>query len=81
MSPTFANRLLPAISRIIDEFGTPFHIYDEAGIVECGHRLNALFAGVSGFREFYAIKALPNLRILDILRRELGFGFRRQFHP
>jgi diaminopimelate decarboxylase len=75
MSPTFANRLLPAISRIIDEFGTPFHIYDEAGIVECGHRLNALFAGVSGFREFYAIKALPNLRILDILRRELGFGF------
>jgi len=75
MSATFANRLLPVIGRIADAFGTPFHIYDEAGIVECGHRLNQLFAGVSGFREFYAIKALPNLRVLGILRRELGFGF------
>lgn len=75
MSATFAKRLLPILRRIANEFGTPFHIYDEAGIVECGHRLNELFAAVSGFREFYAVKALPNLRILDILRRELGFGF------
>jgi len=75
MSASFANRLLPIIAKIANELGTPFHIYDEAGIVECGHRLNELFASVSGFREFYAVKALPNLRILDILRRELGFGF------
>ena len=75
MSATFANRLLPILGRIAGEFGTPFHIYDEAGIVECGHRFNELFAAVPGFREFYAVKALPNLRILDILRRELGFGF------
>jgi diaminopimelate decarboxylase len=63
------------LPEIIAGFGTPFHIYDEAGIVECGQRLNRLFAGVPGFREYYAIKALPNLRMLDILRRELGFGF------
>ena len=75
MSASFANRLLPFLDRIAREFGTPFHIYDETGIVECGHRLNQLFAAVVGFREFYAVKALPNLRILDILRRELGFGF------
>ena len=75
MSASFANRLLPALDGIANEFGTPFHIYDEAGIVECGQRLNELFAAVAGFREFYAVKALPNLRILDILKRELGFGF------
>ncbi len=75
MSASFANRLLPVLDRIANEFGTPFHIYDEAGIVEGGHRLNELFADVVGFREFYAVKALPNLRILEVLRRELGFGF------
>jgi diaminopimelate decarboxylase len=75
MSAAFANRLLPVLVEIANEFGTPFHIYDEAGIVECGHRLNDAFASVAGFREFFAIKALPNLRILEILRRELGFGF------
>ena len=75
MSAAFANRLLPVLIEIADEFGTPFHIYDEAGIVECGHRLNDAFTSVEGFREFFAVKALPNLRILDILRRELGFGF------
>ncbi len=75
MSPSFENRLLPILDRVVREFGTPFHIYDEAGIVDCGHRLNELFAAVAGFREFFAVKALPNLRILDILRRELGFGF------
>jgi diaminopimelate decarboxylase len=75
MSAAFANRLFPVLDRIAGEFGTPFHIYDEAGIVDGGHRLNELFAAVAGFREFYAVKALPNLRILEILRRELGFGF------
>ena len=70
-----ANRLFPVLVEIADEFGTPFHIYDEAGIVECGHRLNDAFTSVEGFREFFAVKALPNLRILEILRRELGFGF------
>ena len=75
MSASFANRLFPILDTIAGEFGTPFHLYDETGIVECGHRLNELFAPVAGFREFYAVKALPNLRILDLLRRELGFGF------
>jgi diaminopimelate decarboxylase len=75
MFPSFAQRLEPVLPRIAEEFGTPFHIYDEAGMVESGERLNKLFSGVPGFREFYAVKALPNLRILEILNRELGFGF------
>jgi diaminopimelate decarboxylase len=36
MSPAFEARLQPLLPRIVDEFGTPFHIYDEAGIVEGG---------------------------------------------
>lgn len=75
ISAAFANRLLPVLAEVADEFGTPFHIYDEAGIVEGGRRLNDVLAPVAGFREFFAVKALPNLRILDILRRDLGFGF------
>ena len=30
MSEALAQRLLPALPRIAEEFGTPFHIYDEA---------------------------------------------------
>ena len=75
MSDSFAQRLEPLLPRIAEEFGTPFHIYDDAGMLENGARLNKLFSGVPGFREFYAVKALPNLRILEVLSRELGFGF------
>lgn len=75
MSAEFEGRLLPKLEGIVKEFGTPFHLYDEAGIVDHGRRLNELFAGVAGFREYFAVKALPNLRILEILQRELGFGF------
>jgi len=75
MSPSYAERLEPVLPKIAAEFGTPFHIYDEAGIVENGKRLNELFAGIPGFREYYAVKALPNLRILELVFNELGFGF------
>jgi diaminopimelate decarboxylase len=75
MSDAFAQRLLPAMPRIAQEFGTPFHIYDEAGMVDGGRRLNELFAQIDGFREYFAVKALPNLRILEILKSELGYGF------
>jgi diaminopimelate decarboxylase len=75
MSSGFVDRLQPVLARVAAEFGTPFHIYDEAGIIESGQRLNRLFTGIEGFREFFAVKALPNLRILEIVRHELGFGF------
>ena len=66
MSPSYAQRLEPMLPRIAEEFGTPFHIYDEAGIVENGLRLNAMFKGIEGFREYFAVKALPNLAILQL---------------
>jgi diaminopimelate decarboxylase len=74
MSKKFENRLLPLLDQISDHFGTPFHIYDEAGIRETGQNFNAAFSRLNGFREYFAVKALPNPRILKIMR-DLGFGF------
>jgi diaminopimelate decarboxylase len=75
MSLAFEKRLHPILPAIIARFGTPFHIYDEVGILENGQRLNAAFSGVPGFREHFAVKALPNPAILKILAEQLDFGF------
>ncbi len=74
MSPAFEARLLPRLEAIADHFGTPFHIYDEAGIRATGTALNRAFAELAGFREYFAVKALPNPHILAIMG-SLGFGF------
>lgn len=74
MSSAFRERLFPIAEQLAEHYGTPFHIYDEAGIRETGQNLQQLFSGISGFREYYAVKALPNPRILEIMR-DLGFGF------
>lgn len=74
MSAAFAGRLQKILPDLVKKFGTPFHIYDEKGILETGNRLNRAFKGVKGFREYYAVKALPNPDILKIMSR-LGFGF------
>lgn len=74
MSQAFKNRLFPSLRAVADYFGTPFHIYDEAGIRETGAALKTAFSGVDEFREFYAVKALPNPRILEIMK-SMGFGF------
>lgn len=52
---------------------TPFHIYDEAGIVANAHRLNAAFAWNGGFKNYFAVKANPNPAFLLMLK-EAGFG-------
>src|SRR4051794_29613024 len=74
MSQGFKNRLYPILPDVATHFGTPFHIYDEIGIRETGQRLKTAFANVNGFREYYAVKALPNPHILSVIR-DLGFGF------
>ncbi|MBV2164875.1 MAG: hypothetical protein KUL80_11510, partial [Comamonas sp.] len=68
------QRLYPQLPAIAEHFGTPFHLYDETGIRATVTGLHAAFAGVAGFKEYYAVKALPNPRILALLR-ELGCGF------
>lgn len=74
MSQPFCDRLSPILPQVAAHYGTPFHIYDEAGIRETGRQLQEAFAGIPGFREFFAVKALPNPRILKIMC-DMGFGF------
>lgn len=74
MSDSFRDRLFPKIDDICKHYGTPFHIYDEIGIRETGKKLIDVFADIKEFREYYAVKALPNPRILDIMK-SMGFGF------
>lgn len=74
ISTDFSQRLYPNLRSIAAHFGTPFHIYDEQGIRETGHQLQQAFAKIEGFREYYAVKALPNPSILRIMA-DLGFGF------
>ncbi|TKB27307.1 diaminopimelate decarboxylase [Desulfopila sp. IMCC35006] len=74
MSQAFKDRLFPVLEQITDHYGSPFHIYDEAGIRETGNQLKKAFAGIDRFREYYAVKALPNPKILAIMK-DIGFGF------
>ena len=57
MSQEFKQRLFPRVKEIAAHYGTPFHIYDEAGILATGAALKEAFAGIDGFREYYAVKA------------------------
>ncbi|MBU4318707.1 MAG: diaminopimelate decarboxylase [Proteobacteria bacterium] len=74
MSPSFQERLFAVLPEICEHFQTPFHIYDETGIRETGETVKRIFGEINGFREFYAVKALPNPRILQIMK-DMGFGF------
>jgi diaminopimelate decarboxylase len=72
MSEDFSRRLEPQLEEIAEHFGTPFHIYDEAGILVSADRLAAAFGGLP-FHEYFAVKALPNLTITRKLRAH-GLG-------
>ena len=58
------------LERLTQEFPTPFHLYDEAGIRETARALHQAFAWNEGFKEYFAIKATPNPAILRILKEE-----------
>ena len=74
LSESYKNRLYPLLPQLKEHFSTPFHIYDEAGIRATGEQLKQAFADIKGFREYFAVKALPNPRILEIMK-DIGFGF------
>lgn len=74
MHQDYQNRLYPILPKIVETFGTPFHIYDEIGIRRTGDLLKKAFSGVGTFKEYFAVKALPNPRVLEIMA-EMGFGF------
>ena len=56
-----------------ERFPTPFHLYDEAGIRKTARAVREAFAWNPDFKEYFAVKALPNPVILGILREE-GLG-------
>ncbi len=58
------------IESLIKEHPTPFYIYDEEGIRKQAQRLFDAFSWNSGFKEYFAVKATPNPRILSILKEE-----------
>ncbi|AET69919.1 diaminopimelate decarboxylase [Desulfosporosinus orientis DSM 765] len=72
-----AEKLLPfnklQLEEIIDQYGTPFHIYDEQAIRKNARRLIEAFSWAPEFKEYFAVKATPNPYILKVLREE-GFG-------
>lgn len=61
------------IESIIENYPTPFHIYDEQAIRENARKLLAAFSWAPGFKEYFAVKATPNPHILKILKEE-GIG-------
>jgi diaminopimelate decarboxylase len=62
------------IETITRDYPTPFHIYDEAAIRANARRLYKAFDWVpGGFENHFAVKALPNPRIIRILKEE-GMG-------
>lgn len=58
------------ISKIVETYPTPFHLYDERGIRENAGALRKAFSWNKGFREYFAVKATPNPFILQILKEE-----------
>jgi len=61
------------ITEIIADHPTPFHVYDEKNIIANARRMKEAFSIVNGFKEYFAVKALPNPYIMKILKKE-GFG-------
>lgn len=72
-----AEKILPfdkqQLETLIDRYGSPFHIYDEAAIRKNARKLIEAFSWAPEFKEYFAVKATPNPYILKILREE-GFG-------
>ncbi len=62
---------LETVEKIIAENGEkPFYIYAEEMIRGNIRRLQSAFSWCKGYKNYYAVKACPNTRILDIMREE-----------
>ena len=61
------------LKEIVEQFPTPFHLYDEKGIRENAQAVKEAFSWNQGYREYFAVKAEPNPFIMNILK-EYGCG-------
>ena len=71
------NKPLPIpaeeIRALAERVPTPFHLYDEKGMLENVRHLKDAFAWHPDFKEYFAVKACPNPHIMRSLMRE-GVG-------
>jgi D-serine deaminase-like pyridoxal phosphate-dependent protein len=59
------------LEALASEHGTPLQLYDEAGLRANARAFMATMrAAFPGFRQFYAVKALPNPAVLRVLLEE-----------
>lgn len=62
------------LEHITRTYPTPFHIYDEKAILHNAGEFYRAFSWVpGGFKNYFAVKALPNPRIIELLVR-MGMG-------
>ena len=62
-----------ALEELSRQYPTPFYIYDEKAIIENVRNIKAAFSCFPFYKNYFAVKALPNPFILKLLAKE-GFG-------
>lgn len=58
------------VLEIAKTYDTPFYLYDEKGIRETARKIRQAFAWDKGFKEYFAVKATPLPKLLEILQEE-----------
>jgi len=58
---------LDFVKRISKDYPTPFYVYDEKGIEQAAQTIKHAFSWNKNFKNYFAVKALPNPRILRIV--------------
>lgn len=61
---------LEKIKKITNKYPTPFYIYDETGIIKTCQDLYNKFKWATGFKNYFAVKALPNPAILKLIKKQ-----------
>lgn len=56
--------------KIAEEFGSPVYVYDAEKIISQYNRLKNAFAKIEDLRINYAVKALPNISVLKLLKSQ-----------
>jgi len=61
------------VEKIIKDYPTPFHIYDEQAIIDNARNLYKIFNWIPSFKNYFAVKANANPYLIKILKNE-GMG-------
>lgn len=73
LSPKHFPLSAEQLEQLTKEYPTPFYLYDAAQITRRVKDLQRAFSKLPNFREYFAVKALPNPAILQLLK-ELDCG-------